>query len=654
MSTTRRLVDRVGGEYRDSSGWTFNARTSIAAIKASASRVTGTLTLNASRTTCLINSHILFNATTTMPTTNSWYRDVEFTFFYDDEGSSFHMMDTTEHVDKLGRSAEMSHGYRGSHVWESAGTKTVTCFAYNTSNNTWDEQTITITVQDTLDFFLPADRYIVAADGDYTGAPEADNFYTDYLSAISASQVADRDSLILVKRGQTYPVSGITNGIFFSQDDANWHIDAWGEGELPKIICDFGASPQGSGAAVLHVLLRCESFTLANLHFKGLYNSTTSDQMVEGELVLSGTSGGDGNSMDAEIIFVGWGGTATTPTPTHNVTMYGCKVERVSKAMYASAGNYTSVYNCNIKEWSDYGVFHSFVRGFSMVGNTAKVKTDCLHLGQGKNYGAVPRDPFHGPLRSEQSVNALIYNNDVYAKNGWFSTDTCQPPLRIHTDGARQSSPNISVICSRNISSNGDGPMIFVPANPSVPSQFTDDALLEGNVLIGQQHQYDATKISQACVFRNNLLIQEDVVRESPNDVWQGVLLTQNGGSTNGSDMTIFDQDIYVYCNTILNYLSVQSSDPRSRWAGVVNADQFLSDTPAYAGAYEGNNLTYAPNLNPTEENQIDPVFDSYYVPSSPTFTNTDTRPLGAALDIYGNLRPSNCNLGAIQAPPQD
>lgn len=587
-----------------------------------------------------------------MPVTGLWYRDVLFVFFYDDDGAIYDNIQPSAWSDRLGRSAEFSMGYRGVHVWDTPGTKTVTCFAYNTTNNTWQEATIVVTVQDPLTVFPQANRYIVAADGDYTGAPAADNFYTSYLAAIEAAKTADEDCLVLVKRGQTYPVSGLTvNGPAFRELTANWHIDAWGTGAKPKIVCDFGGSPQGSTFTILHVLIECASFTLANLHFTGLYNSSVSAQVIEGVSVPSGTSGGAGNSQDVEIIYAGFGSSGTSQTASNNVTMYNCRVERVGKAFYSAGGDNHSVYNCLISEWADYGVFHTYTHGFSMVGTSAKVRSDCLHLGGAKIYDAIPREPFHGPLRSSQSIDCFVYNNDAYAKNGWYSDDTCQPPLRIHSDGARENSPNISVICSRNLCSNGDGPIIFVPANGGVPSQFTDDALFDGNVLIGQQHQYDGYKIAQAGVFRNTMAIQEDGLRESPNDVWQSVFLCENSGATNGTDPNVFLQQLDFICSTIINNLSAQSST--YPWAAISNAAELNErNRPGFPNADLTNKLSYAPALSSTTENQVDPVFDSNYVPSAVGFVNTETRIRGSILDIYGNIRPLTCNLGAVQDSP--
>ena len=653
MSTTRKLVPRASGEYRDGSPWTRNFRGSIAALKASATEVSGTLTVTPSRTTACQNAHIRFNAVTTMSVSDTRYEEVLILFDFGDDGAVFDMIDAHPYMDILGRSAELGFGQFCSHVWESVGTKNVTCFAYHEASNTWEEVTTTVSIVDPLTVHPASKRYIVAVDGDFTGAPAAGNTYTSHLEAIQAMAAADAGGLLLTKRGTTDTIEGISGGPQFREVGTEWHIDAWGEGAKPKIICNFGGEPFGTFAN-LFTLLEMESFTLANMHYTGLYNSSVDPQNIEGEVVAGGFIGGaasggtGGRSTDVQVVYAGFGSSQATQVQTNNVTLYGCHIARVGKAFYSAGGDYHAIINCNVSEWADYGTFHTYSKNFSFLGTQGRVRSDCVHLGGGKDYTALPRQVLHGPHRTARSIGEQVQGNSLYTKNGWFSATSCQPPIRLNTDGALYPADPVTLTCSRNLAQGGDGSIFFTPANPGIECAFTESALIESNITEGDQFTYEGNVIAQAAIVRNNITIQPQVTSVGPNDVWRDWGFMMYGGDDNGTDPNVFLQPAKAYSNTLVNYMSVESIG--APWVPFDNAlDVSTRETLAYPNAVIEGNLDYAPNLAGTIYNKVDPQFDSSFVPQTPTFTDSYTRPVGSILDIHGNIRPSITNAGAAQ-----
>lgn len=649
MSISKKLLPRaVSGEYKSAAPWAYRFKGAIAALKAAGTQAAGTLTLTPSRTSCFKDGHVFFKTSTTMPTTNHWYNDIVFIFDYDDPDSVFYNMDIRRETDLLGKCAGFSLGFDGCHVWENVGTRTVKCFAFNTSNNTWDEASVSITVTDPILSIPSTARYLVASDGDFTGAPAASFTYTNMTTALNAFLAATTSSMLLVKGGDTLTMLAAPT-IRANSATSHYVVGTFGSSVKPKIITDFGGTPFGTLVDVI-ALRKCASFTMSGIFWRGLYNSRDTAQMVEGELVAAGYAGGTDLSTDVQILYGGWGGTLADPELCHNVTMYNCKVQGVAKAVYSRTGTYHAVVNTHISEWADYATFHSYTTGFTLLGNSARVAEDCVHLGGSKIYTARPREPFHGPMRSEKSRGLVCGQNDVFTKNGWFSANTCQPPLRFHSDGARNGGQLPRFCCFMNYAQGGDGPLIFNPANNTVPSSMTEAAVIEANILEGTKFQYFGAQVSHASVIRSNIMLQPNIPQVSPNNLWQSLSFFKNDGDTNGTDPSVFSQPAFAYGNTIVNELPTQ---------GVSNPYGTITNNPTGTGAVAGtaftaltqnNNLGYAPNLAVTSVNKVNPNFDATYRPSTSAFVGTGTTQLGNKLDIYCNIRHATTpNLGAVE-----
>lgn len=650
MSVARKLIPRAsGGVIRSGAPWAYRAAKCIAALKALGSETTGTLTITPSRTSCFVDGNVFFEASTTMTTTNEWYNDVIFIWDFDDPYSTYYNMDTDPRSDLIGKTANYIVSPYGAHVWEDVGTYTVKCFAYNTSDSTWEEQSVSITVTDPYDSIPAANRYLVASDGDFTGAPAADNTYTNITTAIQAFNAATVSSMLLLKAGDTITMSA---AITSRPNSATSHyvVKSWGSGAQPKVIIDYGGTPFGTLTDIFAVR-KCASFTMSQIFWRGLYNSYSTPQMIEGELVAGGYAGGTDTCTDVQILYGGWGGTLASPEQADHITMYNCKVLGVAKAMYSRTGAHHAVVNCNIKEWADYGIFHSYTVGFVVLGNTIRCVDGCMHLGQGKDYTARPREVFHGSVRSEKSRLTLIHINDGFTDNGWFSATTCQPVIRLHTDGASNGGQLPSVVCSNNLAEGGDGPIIFNPANNTLPSAMTGMALIERNICWGTEYQYFGVQTAHAAVIRTNIIVQPDVTRVQSNPLWQSLSLYRNNGDSNGTDTAVWDQNIYTYANTIINMLATQ---------GVGNPYGDITNNPTGTGAVAGtafnnhtsnNNLSYAPNLASTPVNQVDPAFDGQYLPATPASVGAGSAQVGNLLDFYLNVRSASTpTLGAVEA----
>ena len=648
MSTAKKLLQRaVGGAYKSSSPWAYRYKKAIALLKAGGTRAAGTLTLTASRSSCFQNGHVFFKTSTTMTTTNAWYNDIVFIYDYDDASSVFYNLETKGETDLLGKQAGFSIGFDGAHVWENVGTYTVKCFAFNTSNNTWDEASVGVAVTDPLLSIPSTNRYLVASDGDFTGAPAASFTYTNMTTALNAFLAATSNSILLVKRGDTLTMTAAPTARANSAS-SHYIVGTFGAGAKPKIITDFGGAPFGTLVDVI-ALRKCASFTMSGIFWRGLYNSRDTAQMVEGQLVQAGYAGGTDTSTDVQILYGGWGGTLETPELCYNVTMYDCKIQGTAKAFYSRTGENHAVINCHISEWADYATFHSYTTNFTLLGNHARVEPDCIHLGGSKIYTARPREPFHGPMRSEQSRGLVCGQNDVFTKNGWFSDNTCQPPLRFHSDGASNGNNMPRFCCFSNYAQGGDGPLIFNPANTTIPSAMTEAAVIESNILEGTKFQYFGTQVSHAAVIRNNIMLQPNIAQVSPNNLWQSLSFFKNNGDSNGTNPAVFAQPAFAYSNTIINNLSAQGSNPYGTITNNPTGTGAVAGT-AFTNLTQTNNLGYAPNLAVTSVNKVNPLFSSMYEPSAGAFVGSGAAQIGNKLDIYCNIRHATApNLGAVE-----
>ena len=201
------------------------------------------------------------------------YADFGYTWDFDDTGAGTWAAD--------GKSKNADYGYHAAHVFESAGTYTVTVTIVDGAsvNETHD---VTITVSDPDTFYSTTNTTCVSTSGDFTGCPAGATQVTSSAFKTTIDTYKGANQRILFKRGESWSESGtVALGT-----NAGMTIGAYGTGTSPDARGIFTNAPVVAATST-GAIFNADNFTdgvVMDLSFTDAGN--TRDYFVRG---LSGT-----------------------------------------------------------------------------------------------------------------------------------------------------------------------------------------------------------------------------------------------------------------------------------------------------------------------------------------------------------------------------
>ena len=406
---------------------------------------------------------------TTATTVTNEFDELYYSWDFDDVSSSFD--------NKPSDNANKSIGPVACHVFDTAGTYDVVLTVRDIYGNV-DTETVQITVTDP-DVVYSGNTYIVADDGDFTGAPTGTQINTaTFLSNINGLTGASPDTRYLLKRGNTFNLD--TTRIDIEDVTANVLIGAWGSGAKPKFTVS------DSVTATLIQADNSDAVRITDIECEGVYDPTTGL-----------------NSKPAAIrIFNG----------STNALVYKCKLGKLGMGVWLSNASgeindfHHIVCDNEIYDWQDYGIFgYSIYCG--IIGNSIRQNPAAVSGSEGKVGLTEPNYPDHGPIRLARTRKSVLANNDLFNNAGWSSAGLAhQPCMRLGTFDAEI----LDSVVYKNSMEGGLTVIGLVPASTGQISQVSS-LIIDSNLLVATGNtryhldcQYSGTTV------RNNLFYKTD------------------------------------------------------------------------------------------------------------------------------------------------
>ena len=445
---------------------------------------------------------------------------------------------------------------------------------------------ITVDVADPEQAFGPNNTIIIAADGDFTGAPPHDpsNAVTDLATAFKRySALKTAQVRILLKRGQVHQALA-KRGFRFKAQVAHCHIGAWGTGARPIVDLSRG----DASFCVLNPKWDGHALVLRDLHFQGGWDSTVElwSGVPQGAVVA--TRG------DASLLM-------------HNCREVGCAVTVNSRPPKKYSG-FRAMTFFNEYEKTDF-------KDFLLLGPRDEVDvaiTGCrvvqhpnaLNGGENRavtSYGRYARNS-HNFIRCS-ARRLYVASNDIFIRHGWALQKVIDnPAFRLN----RNNIADMRAVIARN---HIEGMMVRAAKGNEVPVNL----LIEQNYIVSNPTTARPVLLrGGSATLRNNIILEHDTPKlRGTGAGFKGfVRLAWAGQNTKTRDMPFF-----VYNNSFI--LLRRNKNIARKPQMVINEDAGFSHVE------EGNNLLWAPALD------VDPTGDG---PLDTTALGWDARYLGARL----------------------
>lgn len=559
MAAAKDILARViSGQtvYKTSAAWEYRFIKAEADLRVKAANdggveVVGGIAISANRTSLPAHGGVFFDlAMTTLNSNTDNWAEVEVIWDFGTPNAVFHNVERGAYMDKIGRQARRSKGPMAGTVFTKPGVYTVRAFAYDNASGNYAEDSITITVVDPLSLYTAAQTYVCAIDGDFTGAPSADNVYTNPQTALDEFSLTGGNAILLFKAGENFEFTDGASGIM-SDDGDDWYIGTWENG---KDIWNAGQTDYyyDDDGSMLRIA-RAGSFAVANLKMRTYYNASQTQTTINGQTVDGGYVGGVANSAEATPFYFGFGGSETNVIDCNHVSFSNCHFEGFQYLRNQCSQAFI-VHNCKIINWSSFGIFCVYSERFARGGCTLTVPIDCVEAtNQSRDLSLRPLAPLHGPHRSAASLRQVSYNNVVSARSGWFGASSAQPGDRWHTSGALITQDLPRVCAFNDYIIGGDVAYIAEAANPTVQTSRCHFMVIDSLIIECTKHMYDGNiRWSFGnTIFRNVISVIPRIANQGLNALWWNHHLWRNGGPVDpgltGTAQQIWDADPTLY-----------------------------------------------------------------------------------------------------------
>ena len=523
-----------------------------------------------------------------------------------------------------------AYGQETIHVFSEPGVYNIKVAAIG-PNGVVARGTIQHTVGDLVAATPQANTIVLAADGNFAGAPTHNSAlrFTDLTAALDAYVNINGNGLLWIKGGLDY---GVYDGNYFLR------------GTLDTLhLRSYNGRPN----------------IRTTLTFRGV---TAETRMVD--IDLNGnwdTTNGTGAYLSSKAINIENVRFLILHRCRLNNRNMGFEQKNTQNSPYANpwVGQEAihALLECDIRDWKDMGVFLNPIQmHFAMIG--CNLKQNPLALGGGK--GKVDNNQFHGPTRIASGMQvAPVANNtqekmdahvkstyiyrgcDMFSNTGW-STDDGLPAHQpcIRTSGGI---PLDTIIVDRCRLEGGWGAALALAdtaaSDPSGPSRCMVDKVL----IIGTENSRSLMQIGYPGITARNVVMLfpnvETILGNDRRRAWFRQDL--DDGSTQGTD------PVQVYNYTVFVWLG---ADKKHDWQGETD---FISGLPFINETIEnGVYHTVDPALpNGNNAGVFDttvrhtPNYSSFQYVDSPTPNTAYATPPGTI--IYPYPAPGNAAIGA-------
>jgi hypothetical protein len=318
---------------------------------------------------------------------------------------------TTPNIPTVWRNPNLAYGKQVAHVWNTPGSYTVTCFAFDAQGN-WGTATYTFAqggnspaIADPSLFFSTNKTICVSQAGDFADAPVASTKVTTIAAARAAMQslwgTGQRTMRLLIRAGETFTNTGLAGDLASGSNPGNprdnlkgLHIGIFGSGPRPVFrrtqpgTPDFISFPDRAD---------CRQLVVADMDFRGDWSAATET----------------GNDLGA--------GSALY-TAGFNL-FHRCRFDGFSSTPADHDMPRPIVFSdTEITNWGNYGTYCDS-RFFVFLGCDLHQHSDALN-GVGQETGGQQPTELgnrHGPFRNgSRGYDSIFSGSSFFSRNGWF------------------------------------------------------------------------------------------------------------------------------------------------------------------------------------------------------------------------------------------
>jgi hypothetical protein len=532
-----------------------------------------------------------------------------------------------------------AYGKQAAHVYTTPGTYTVTCSVYAENRTLVGTDTVRVTVGDP-DTHFSGNRTILldpAGVGDSGTYPNS-QVVTTVGAAISANENTPGACRILVKRGTTIN----TTDRFRNIGHENLYVSTYGNGSRPVMNMSNGVTNANRAYS--------GDIVFAGLRFQGPYN----------ELTQSGATKEAISTPDA----MGVG------SNTRRTLISDCEIDGYKLAIHPPGTNnennwsITVVHNTSIRNAGHYSCYN---RG--QFENVALLGCSMAHNPQAAATGnGIGSGNSQGPVRCTGSARIILNSCELFSKFGWGRQALVeeQSCVRNNTNNA----PTFMAIYDRVVFEGGQE--VWNSGDNQSTNHQTNNILLEKCLLVGASTTACLMQIGNVGItLRNSVLVRPN----SPykNQDWDGFIAVQNNNNFQNPNARLSCINCtFVQAQSNANHAGINQGtiwNNNNRTFNTFENINGVLHTPNNTGVQPFNPMFEERNLAVAGGGSFNPRYAGFRQRNTALETQFATpdnavkewRPasgsplIGAATgvvaydDYFGNVRPTNGGLGAVE-----